>query len=85
MTGLFNPSIVEESAQRLFYYEKTMQLHLAELRKHPDTLLATHSLVSQSPPSAQAGQQWPPESHRRDEYMKHMDGICARDPSSDTE
>ncbi|KAF7971566.1 hypothetical protein HWV62_20808 [Athelia sp. TMB] len=82
-TGSFNPDTVEESAQKLLHYEKTMQLHLVELRKNPETLLATHDLVSRSPPSAQAGQRWPPESHRRDEYMKQMDEICARHPSSD--
>ncbi|KAF7986746.1 hypothetical protein HWV62_20318 [Athelia sp. TMB] len=81
LAGSFNPDPLEESAQKLLYYEKTMQLHLVELRKNPETLLATHDLVSRS----QAGQQWPPESHRRDEYMKQMDEICARHPSSDKE
>lgn len=84
-TVSFNPDNVEESAQKLLRYEKTMQLHLVELRKNTDPLLAMHDLVSQSPPSAQAGQRWPPESHRRDEYIRHMDGICARHPSSNNE
>ncbi|KAF7973842.1 hypothetical protein HWV62_14130 [Athelia sp. TMB] len=84
LTGSFNPDVVEESAQTLLHYEKIMQAHLVELRKNPETLLATHDLASRCP-STQAGQRWPPESHRRDEYMRHMDGICVRHPSSDKE
>jgi hypothetical protein len=82
-TRSFNAGIVEESAQKLFHYEKTMQHHLLELRKDPVNMKATYDLVSHS--SAQTGPRWPPEPNQRDAYMKYMDEICFRCPSSDKE
>jgi hypothetical protein len=79
----FNAGIVEESAQKIFYYERTMQLHLLELRKDLVNMKATYDLVSHS--SAQTGPRWPPQPNQRDAYMKYMDEICSRCPSSDKE
>jgi hypothetical protein len=76
---------VEESAQKLFHYERIMQLHLLELRKDSVNMEATYDLVSKSPMSVQTGLRWPPEPNQCDAYMKYMDKICSMRPSSDKE
>jgi hypothetical protein len=50
---LFNAGIVEESTQKLFNYERTMQLHLLKLCKDPVNMEATYDVVSHS--SAKTG------------------------------
>jgi hypothetical protein len=74
---------VEESAQKLFFYDKTMELNLIELRKDPANLKAVHRLVAKF--HASSGHLWPPEPNQRDGYMKFMNEIASRHPSSDTE
>jgi hypothetical protein len=80
-----NAGIVEGSAQKLCHYERTMQLHLLELRKDSVNMEATYDLVSKSHSSVQTGPRWPPDPNQRDAYMKYMDEICSRCPSSDKE
>ena len=77
-----NPTAVEEFAQKVFHYEKVMQLHLVELRKDPEILQATHDLVHKSSTEDPNAILWPPKPHEHNTYLKHMDDICSKFPST---
>jgi len=76
---------IEESAQKLHSYERTMELNLIELRKNPANLEAAHQRVSAYHSFPEEGLRWPPGPTQRDRYMKRMDELSSRLPSSDEE
>jgi hypothetical protein len=75
-------SIVEEIAQKKFKYEKIFEEQAVELRKDPVKCELAYQRVSRSTNTVKPGQQWMPKAAEKAAYMKHMDNICNKEPTS---